>query len=191
MYLFFDVDAIGLPKKWSRPVSDTFNWPRMVQIAWQTYDEQQTLIESHRYIIKPEGYDIPYESERIHKISTEKAQTEGIALKEVLEKFSLAIRAAQYVAAHNMNFDEKVVGAEFIRKNISHQLFSSERYCTMQEGTWFCKIPSKQGRYKWPSLTELHFKLFGTRLENTSDPSLAVAACAACFFKLVELEDIL
>lgn len=191
MYLFFDVETTGLPRNWKRPVSDTFNWPRMVQLAWLVYDEQEQLTESHNYIIKPEGYEIPYESERVHGISTERAQAEGGDLKTILTQFSAAIRDAEYIVAHNINFDEKVVGAEFIRKSVNHQLFSSERYCTMQEGTFFCKIPGKYGRYKWPSLMELHNKIFGKGFDNAHDALADTKACAACFFKLVELEDII
>lgn len=191
MYLFFDIETTGMPKNWKRPVSDTFNWPRMVRLSWLVYDEKQELLDSHSYIIKPEGYEIPYESERVHKISTEKARAEGVDLKAVLEKFSVAIRSAEYIIAHNMNFYEKAVGAEFIRKNVNHQLFSSERYCTMQEGTWFCKIPGKQGRYKWPTLTELHFKLFGARPASGHSALANTETCAVCFFKLNEIEDII
>lgn len=192
MYLFFDVETTGLPRSWKRPVSDTFNWPRMVQIAWLVYNEEKELVDSHNYIIKPEGYEIPEESERVHGISTEKAMEEGADLKEVLTKFSAIINKSEYIIAHNMNFDEKVVGAEFIRKNLKTLLFSSERYCTMQEGTWFCKIPNrKSGGYKWPSLKELHLKLFGEDFKNAHDALADTKACAACFFKLDELEDII
>ncbi len=191
MYLFFDVETTGLPRSWKRPVSDTFNWPRMVQIGWVAYNEQQELTDEQSYIIKPEGYEIPYESERVHRISTERALEEGADLKEVLQKFSKAINAADYILAHNMNLDEKVVGAEFIRKSVNHHLFNSERYCLMQEGTWFCKIPGKDGRYKWPTMQELHFKLFLKKFENSYDALADAKACAKCFFKLNELEDII
>ena len=34
IYLFFDTETTGLPKSWKAPVTDTENWPRIVQIAW-------------------------------------------------------------------------------------------------------------------------------------------------------------
>lgn len=190
MYLFFDVETTGFPKKWNAHHTDTFNWPRMVQIAWQVYDEQKQLTDSHTYIIKPDGYEIPYEAERIHKISTDRAREEGVDLKEVLHKFAKAVDDAGYIIAHNMNFDSKVVGAEFYRKSIEHKLFSSELYCTMQEGTYYCKLPGKGGRYKWPTLMELHVKLFGERFKNAHDALVDTQVCAKCFFKLVEIEAI-
>jgi DNA polymerase-3 subunit alpha len=58
MYLVFDTETTGLPQNFNAPLSDSDNWPRMVQIAWQLHDEEGKLIENQDYIIKPEGYDI-------------------------------------------------------------------------------------------------------------------------------------
>lgn len=190
MYLFFDVETTGFPKKWNRPHTDTFNWPRMVQIAWLLYDEKRNLLEDKDFIIKPDGYEIPYEAERIHKISTDKAREEGHDLKEVLEQFADVLKRAEYVIAHNMNFDANVLGAEFYRKGIDSLLFQSERYCTMQESTYFCKLPGKGGRYKWPTLTELHVALFGERFQGAHHAKVDTKACARCFFKLLDIEAI-
>ena len=66
MYLIFDTETTGLPKNWRAPISDTENWPRCVQLAWQIHDEIGNLIESKSYIIKPYNFDIPYELSLIH-----------------------------------------------------------------------------------------------------------------------------
>lgn len=190
MYLFFDVETNGLPRNWKRPHTDTFNWPRMVQIAWMLFGEDRKLKESHDAIIIPEGFEITYEAEKVHGITTERAKAEGKDLKETLQKFAKVVDQAEYVIAHNMNFDENVVGAEFYRKNVEHRLFSSERYCTMRESTWYCKIPGKRGAYKWPTLTELHATLFGARFKNAHDARVDTLVCARCFFKLLDLEAI-
>jgi DNA polymerase-3 subunit alpha len=49
------------------------------------------LVEHQDYLVQPEGFNIPYDAERIHGISTELAQQGGIALNEVLEKFNIAL----------------------------------------------------------------------------------------------------
>ena len=49
----------------------------MVQLAWQLHDERGTLIEAKNFIVKPDGYDIPYAVTKIHGISTERALAEG------------------------------------------------------------------------------------------------------------------
>ena len=71
MYLIFDTETTGLPKRWDAPITDTNNWPRCIQIAWQLHDDMGKLIEHQDYLVKPEGFNIPYDAERIHGISTE------------------------------------------------------------------------------------------------------------------------
>ncbi len=190
MYLFFDVETVGMPKKWNSPHTDTFNWPRMIQIAWLVFDDNKKLLDNQNHIIKPEGFEIPVEAEELHGFTTEMAKEKGAPLKDVLQEFAKAIRAARYIIAHNMTFNEKVVAAEFYRNDISHQLFDSERYCVMQESTHYCKISGKQGRYKWPSQKELYVKLFKkvpTGLHNAAND---VKVTANCFYALLAIDAI-
>ena len=188
MYLFFDVETTGKPRNWKAPVSNTFNWPRAVQIAWLFYDKDRNLVEAKNYIIQPEGYEIPDEVVRIHGISTEIAKEKGVELLSVLEEFKKLIDKADYLIAHNISFDEKIIGAEFYRKKMEHRLFSSERYCTMREGTYFCKLPGRYGKYKWPTLSELHNKAFGKDFTDKHNARADTQACADCFFKMLDLE---
>ncbi len=191
MNLFFDVETAGKPRNWRSPASDTFNWPRMVQIAWQLYDDNRRLVESADFIIKPDGYEIPYEAERIHGISTERAREEGQDLKTVLEAFRQVIDKAEYIIAHNMNLCENVVGAEFYRKDLRNNLeLNPERYCLMQESTYFCKLPGKDGRYKWPSMQEIYQKVFGARYADAHQAQIDVQACANCFYRLIDMHAI-
>ena len=71
---------------------------------------------------------------------------------------------AKYLIAHNMQFDINVLGAELLRLNVTPAK-EATKVCTMKEGTNYCKIPSFRG-YKWPTLTELHTKLFGEGFEG-------------------------
>ena len=109
MYLIFDTETTGLPKNWKAPITDTDNWPRCVQIAWQLHDEMGELIEDQNYLIKPDDYEIPYESQKIHGISTELAIKEGASLREVLEKFNSSIKKSSFVIGHNIDFDINAV----------------------------------------------------------------------------------
>jgi DNA polymerase III subunit epsilon len=186
MYLFFDTETTGLPKNYKAPVTDIQNWPRMVQLAWHVYNSDGLMLESNDFIIKPESYIIPKEVSKIHGISTERAIAEGHDLKIVLELFNEQIIGAEVLVAHNISFDEKIVGAEFIRKNINNQLFNKTRICTMQSTVDFCKLPGNYG-YKWPKLAELHKKLFGVDFEDAHNAAEDIKATARCFWKLKEL----
>ncbi|MHC4458974.1 MAG: 3'-5' exonuclease, partial [Planctomycetota bacterium] len=108
MYLFFDTETAGLPRNRKAPVSDLNNWPRLVQIAWLQYDKSGSQVKGSDYIIKPEGFTIPYNSTKIHGITTKKAMEEGVLLDVVLEEFSTVIDRSDYLVAHNMDFDEKI-----------------------------------------------------------------------------------
>ena len=91
MYLIFDTETTGLPKNWNAPISNVDNWPRCVQLAWQLHDEMGHLIEYQDFLIQPEGFNIPYDAEQIHGISTGLAQEKGRPLKEVLELMNIAL----------------------------------------------------------------------------------------------------
>ncbi len=190
MYLFFDVSAIGKPKNWKSPASDTFNWPRMMHLSWLLYNGDRELQASSDDIIRPEGFEIPVEAERKHHLTQEQALETGVPLADSLNRFKEVVNKAEYVIAHNMNFNENVVGAEFVRKGITHQLRSSEKYCLMHEATWFCKISAPGGRYKWPTLQEIHAKIFTKRYAQAGNALADVSACTLCFFALLDLKAI-
>lgn len=185
MYLFFDTETTGLPRNYNAPVTDSNNWPRMVQIAWQVYNDDGTFIESNDFIIKPEGYKIPQEAAKIHGITTERAMAEGHDLFEVLQKFNYQFDESKVIIAHNISFDEKIVGAEFHRKSIKNQLNNKFKICTMKSTADFCKIPGNYG-YKWPKLTELHKTLFGTHFQEAHNAAADIQATVKCFWKLKE-----
>ena len=122
MYLIFDTETTGLPKRWDAPITDTDNWPRAVQIAWQLHDAMGYCIDHQDYLIKPDGYNIPYDAEKIHGISTELTQEQGTSLIEVLKKFNDALSKTKFVVGQNVRFDLNIMGAEFVRKDINNPL---------------------------------------------------------------------
>ena len=183
MYLFFDTETTGLPRNWKAPVSDLTNWPRLVQLAWLTYDDTGNKLDGKSHIIRPEGFNIPTEASRIHGISNERALDEGIALQTVLDEFQNLVFQSGVLVAHNMSFDEKIVGAEFLRNNMVNIVASKPKICTMEKTTNFCKINGPYG-YKWPKLSELHSILFGIDFEEAHNAAVDIEATAKCFWEL-------
>jgi DNA polymerase-3 subunit epsilon len=183
MYLFFDTETTGLPKNWKAPISDLDNWPRLVQLAFLYYDNTGKLISGGDFIIKPQGFTIPTSASRIHGISTKKALSEGQPLLSVLQHFNSLVDEASCLVAHNMSFDEKIVGAEFLRKGMQNSINSKNKVCTMEKSTIFCAIEGHYG-YKWPKLSELHYKLFKTGFEEAHNAAADISATAKCFWEL-------
>ncbi len=183
MYLFFDTETTGIPRKWNAPVTDLNNWPRMVQIAWVIYNEIGEELEEQNHIIVPENYTIPYHVTQIHGISTKRAKEEGKDLKEVLELFAAALASVQVVVAHNISFDEKIIGAEFLRKKVVHDFYKKQQICTMKSTTHVTKIPGKYG-YKWPKLSILYRHLFNETFAEQHNALADIRATARCFWEL-------
>jgi len=189
MYLFFDTETTGLPRNWKAPVTDLNNWPRMVQIAFLLYDNNGTKISTTDYIIIPDGYTIPVEAAEIHGITTEKAISDGHTLSSVLLEFNNLVNQANCLVAHNMSFDEKIVGAEFLRNGMQNSIASKRKICTMESSTNFCAIDGPYG-YKWPKLSELHYKLFRIDFEEAHNAAADITATARCFWELKRLGEI-
>jgi DNA polymerase III subunit epsilon len=186
MYLFFDTETTGLPRNWKAPVTDLGNWPRMVQLAYLLSDGEGNRLSGGDFIIKPAGFKIPAEAARIHGITTERAEKEGRELAAVLKEFQAAINKAEYLVAHNMSFDEKIIGAEFLRNKMPDSLPAKKRICTMESSTDYCALPGPYGN-KWPKLTELHHKLFQKGFEEAHNAAADIAATVKCFWELKRL----
>ncbi|MBN2348575.1 MAG: DNA polymerase III subunit alpha [Bacteroidales bacterium] len=188
MYLIFDTETTGLPKNSFAPITDFDNWPRMVQLAWEVHDKLGNLIEAKNYIIKPDGYTIPYSAEKIHGISTEKAMNDGLDLIWVLKEFNQSLDRSEVLIGHNIEFDIKILGAEFKRTKTQTTFFEKVTICTKEESTEFCALPGgKGGKFKWPNLFELHNKLFNEGFSEAHNASADVAATARCFLELMRL----
>lgn len=185
-YLIFDTETTGIPRNRNAPVEMVDNWPRVVQIAWQEYDEEEALKNSREAIIRPDGFFIPEEAARVHGITQDRALAEGIPLPEILPSFAEAVNRADVLAAHNMRFDSFVVGAEFVRAGLVTELFAKRRICTMESSTEYCRLPGRFG-FKWPTLAELYYTLFRASFMEEHNAAADVTACARCFFELKNL----
>ncbi len=187
MYLIYDTETTGLPKDWKAPLTDSDNWPRLVQLAWQLHDENGKLINRGNQIVYPDGFDIPFTAAKVHGITTERAQKEGIPLNEVIDEFLVDLEKADFVVGHNIEFDINIVGAELIREQLDEkQLTDKSLIDTKDESTNYCAIPGgRGGKFKWPTLTELYTKLFGKGFGDAHDAAYDVDATAKCFFGLI------
>ena len=187
MYLIFDTETTGLPKRWDAPITDSNNWPRCIQIAWQLHDELGNCIEHQDFLVTAEGFNIPYDAEKIHGISTALANEQGVGLKEMLEKFNIALSKSKFVVGQNVGFDTNIIGAEFHRLGIDNNLQELPVLDTCTERTAkLCQIPGgRGGRFKLPTLTELHQYLFGTGFGEAHNATADVEATTRCFFELI------
>ena len=183
MYLVFDTETTGLPANFQAPITDSANWPRLVELAWGLYDEHGDLHSAGQMLVRPEGFAIPAEATHIHGITHERATNEGVSLAQALVEIVAATEECQCLVAHNLEYDLAIVGAELHRLGQSNFGEGLQLACTMRMGTGL-ELPGGRGS-KPPKLHELHEALFEEELEGAHRAEADVAACARCFFELL------
>ena len=156
MYLIFDTETTGLPKNYNASVTDTDNWPRVVQIAWQLHDVSGRFLENRDFLIRPDGFNIPFDAEKIHGISTDLAIQKGSALAEVLLLFNEVLKKSKFLVGHNVGFDIPVLACEYFRAGINTNLQELPVLDTCTEKTAVIfEIPGgKGGKFKLPTPSE-------------------------------------
>lgn len=186
MILFFDTETTGLPANYKAPPTATANWPRLVELSWMVCTEDGRTVKQESFVIRPDGFEIPEAASAVHGISQEYAMANGAHLKTALEAFTDDYDGCELVVAHNLNYDLNITSCEHVR-SFGFTLPERPAVCTMQASTEFCAIPSKSERsgYKWPSLQELHAKLFGEGFEGEHSATVDTEAAQRCFFELV------
>ena len=207
----FDTETTGLPDKcpngwgsyWSYFMNEKYEKARIISIAWSSIhnfnkdtiklntddnkiDENNTTKIEH-YLRYPEGFT-EINNSHIHGIKYEDTLNNGIKFNDLLEKKGLCvdILKADYIVAHNINFDYHVLmnelyrlGTEYAKACMLHLniLKSKGKFiCTGEISTEICKMEfktvstykgiKKAKKYKMPKLSELYVYYFGKEFEN-------------------------
>lgn len=211
MALVFDVETSGLiPKKMPNDGSITpiDVYPYILQIAYVVYDiEKQCIVKKYNeYIRPPSSVFINAKITEITGITREICDSKGVDITSALTEFYHDYTPNTYIVAHNISFDQTIIEIEIHRNNEilkqngidALRLFNSlynkinniELYCTMKIGKNICNITveradGKTGNYKkFPKLSELHEKLFGTVPDNMHDAYVDTMACLKCFLQM-------
>ncbi len=199
-FMIFDNETDGLPKSKEKnvPMSRLEHWPRVIQLAWTVCDADGIDRSWGNYLIKPAGWAIPAPEDppnfwQKHGFTQERSLAEGVPIAEAAAHFVGDLQSCKYMVSHNMAFDHPVLGAEFIRLGLRSER-RPVRICTKEASTHYCKIPHawrKERRpwmikdYKWPTLDELHQKLFGRPFADAHQAAGDVAALRTCLFELI------
>ena len=150
---------------------------------------------SQDHIIKlQKSVEIGEESVKIHKISREISEKEGIQMKTALTMFNIYLKEADMIIAHNISFDTNMLSVEAVRNNIDINFEEIGKYCTMRKGTALCQIKkkTKDGREynKYPKLIELHKQLFNTEPKNLHNAFIDILICLRCYCMMEYKRDI-
>ena len=194
-FLFFDTETNGLPKRRNAPLSNTANWPNVVQLAWEIWRYESgtyTKIDQQSFIVKmPLDFVWDAGSTKIHSIDRERSERDGTPGAIVLDKFKVAASQCQQIIAHNMAFDKPVLQCEYIRINPSETFswWPATELCTMEKTKGLLKLkslyPKPSDPYKFPKLQELYTYLFpDPHSLQFHSADVDVACLVRCFMEL-------
>ena len=199
--LFTDTESTGLPperivpgkrpgttKKERLPYDTHYmDFPHIVRMAWAINDE-----EPKDYILNQEGREIPKEASDIHGITTEIANKSKHFFSDVILECIDDAEGCEIVVGHGLYFDTSIIKANVLReldripnkpeifKNtiptntydlIEEILHKHKRIDTMRSSASFM--------HGWPTLSELHLKLFrkGFKAHDAKEDLEAMRRC--------------
>jgi DNA polymerase III epsilon subunit-like protein len=204
--LIFDTETTGLPQSKFIGPSTLHQWPYIVQFSYIIYDTSlNDIILTKDYIIKlPENILITEETSKIHGITNEMSQQNGVQINDVLSEFFYFLRGVDILIGHNIEFDINMLKIELLRiiekNSLTQEQIKFYKYelhflinfknisCTLKDSIKFCNIQliDKNGKsfLKYPKLIELHEKLFNKIPSNLHNSFNDILITLRCFMKL-------
>lgn len=213
-FLIFDTETTGLfhtkdkPKlgifKARNPIQHPEDYPRIFQLAFLLTLEDGTILESFSEYIKPDGWVIPTgpgnEFWENHGYSTQECEEKGIPMEEALTRFTKVLDQADYLVAHNIDFDKPIILSEITNYSIPlpEGFIPPVSLCTMKSTINYvrashskaniAKYPFLKFNNKFPQLLELHEKLFSEGFDGAHDALVDVKATFRCLIELRDLQ---
>lgn len=205
--MVFDTETTGLfPKIVPNTVYKISDFPYILQLSFVVYDMNQECIikEYNEFINVPEKVVIPPFISDLTGITKDMCK-KGVDITDALVDFYLAYMSVDYVVAHNIGFDKRMIELELQRNMIElsirmpHAAFMfNDTYnliqniqiqCSMQIGKQFCDkyiqmIDGKSWK-KPPKLVELHDHLFGFVPKNLHNSLIDSKVAMKCYLKMV------
>lgn len=189
MILVFDTETTGLPGKPTAPLESQ---PYIMQLAISLFNfERRPVFEISTLVRLPAGIEPGYHAFQAHGISAEDCATFGIAPKTALALMQFALDRATTTVAHNLQFDEKLLGFMAAREGQPIKLINP--FCTMKACTDVVKMPptpkmvaSGRNNFKPPQLGECWRYFFGEELEGAHDALVDTRGAARVFFELAD-----
>lgn len=182
--IIFDTETTGIPS----PTLDLENQPHVCQFGAVIYEcDGSTLTEIKRInqLIKP-GVSIPQECTFVHGI-TDAMVENAPTFAEVADLIVEAFHEADVAVAHNLSFDEQVLGFELERLGYGKNFLPDQKFDTMKSTRDLCRIPGRRpGKFKSPKLMELHQHLFNANFEGAHDAMADVLATGRCLEALLQ-----
>lgn len=189
-YLVFDTETTGVPAKGQYDNPRHPQTPKLVELGALLLDHEFNELDSMEVIVRPyyEG-GIPTSASDIHGITTERAMSEGVELRNAFLCFEYLASFATHLVAHNFSYDSIVMlGVAFHLDDVDRWPNHLSSVCTKDLTTPICRIPNKfrGGGYKWPKLQEAHLHFFGTEFEGAHGAMADLRATARVLQAIIQ-----
>lgn len=190
--LIYDTETTGLPV-WNKPSEDP-SQPRITQLAAELCDEETgDVLSAINFIIKPDGWSIPEELQKLTGITQERAEKFGMEMRLVLPFFLTMWKTSDLRVAHNESFDMRMVRIEMMRdpgfNKFADKWKEAAAFCTQANCTNILNLPPTErmlaaGRNhpKSPNLGEAYKHFTGKELEGAHNAAIDIMACKAVYY---------
>lgn len=132
----------------------------IIEIAYNIYDDDLELIEKKDFVINEDVGKIDF----YKKFTLEDIKNEGVHPIIVLEELANDMLQCKYIIGHNINFDLRHIGRYYKKYDIIYEF--PHRLDTMQLSRTLVGAKDKNGRIKFPRLSELYEYLFQCAVEE-------------------------
>ncbi len=163
-YFAIDTETTGLPAGRAQPTPaniSNYDSCRMLSFAVVEFDENHKEVSAQELIVFPDNFEV--NATEVHGITTEHAKAVGVPFQDVFNVLAEIIgrtsEGRTMFVGHNLEFDLKVIRAEFVRRQLDLALMDRiEPICTL--------VLYRRQFLKFIKLGVLYQKLFNKELEG-------------------------
>jgi len=155
---------------------------KIIEIAYNLYDNNLNLLESHDILINDGSNDVDF----FRMITLEEIKANGISPKKASLIVSNILKQCKYICGHNINFDIKHLLNYFYNYGIAYNI--PNIIDTMKQSINFVGLKNRKNTLKYPKLSELYNFCYGEEPDThkVHRGNYDVEITEKCLKKLVE-----
>lgn len=185
--LFIDTEATGLPVRWTKPYTDSNNWPTAIQVAWIIFNKAGKELKRENFYINNNDVPITQQAQQVHQLNEDYLRENGVPRELVMQK--LADDLQKYVpliVGHFVMLDVHILSADFVRSGVSSSFKQFPLFCTMLASEKYSKKPW----VRYLRLNEFFVELFHQEMRNAHNAIADAETTSLCFFELQKRKEI-
>lgn len=171
--------------------TDGIHDPNLVELGAVLMDDAHE-ITCVSLVVRPDGWTIPEEATKVHGISDAAARSTGVPLVIAIAVLSNMFAVAEIRVAHNLEFDEKVIGRAITRLGRRSTIPWPPAQCTKELATPILNLPPTErmlaagyDKSKPPSLAECYRHFFNGDVSGAHGALADARACAKIYLAIL------